>query len=460
MTGTPGGRAAANWIAARFEAAGLSPGGDDGTFLRGLADDVVVEVILEEDNEISFTGLSDVGELRVTEDFVPFPFSDNASAEASIVFAGYGITAPDLEYDDYEGIDVEGKIVLVLRHEPQQKDPESVFNGTANTRHAFFKAKAKNAAAHGAVGMILFTGPGSRQHRSDELFPPNVMQTIGGAGLVAVHVKKEVGEALLEQSDIDPDEWIDAVDEDLEPRSKALAPGVTARLSVFIGTITTPADNVIGILPGTDPQAGAVILGAHYDHLGFGNGSSMAPSRIGEIHNGADDNASGTAALVELARVFGAIGPTRRTLVFAAFTGEELGLHGSKDMVSSDEPVPMDRVQIMINMDMIGRLGDKNLFLGGVGSADGLDEVVNRAVENSTLTVSSSTDTDMESRSDHDSFKTAGVPFLFLFTGLHSDYHRPGDDWDKIDPEGLAEITRMVYRIASELAEQDEQLRP
>ena len=180
MTGAPGGRAAANWIASRFEAAGLSPGGDDGTFLRGLANDVVVEVILEEDNEISFSGLSGAGSsevdgLLVEDDFVPFPFSDNASAEASIVFAGYGITAPDLEYDDYEGIDVEGKIVLILRHEPQQNDPESVFDGTANTRHAFFKTKAKNAAAHGAVGMILFTGPGSRQYRSDELFPPNVM---------------------------------------------------------------------------------------------------------------------------------------------------------------------------------------------------------------------------------------------------------------------------------------------
>lgn len=461
MTGSPGGKAAADWIAARFEAAGLSPGGNDGTFLRRLADDVVVEVIVQGGNEVAFTGHSDVGELRVKDDFAPFPFSENGSVEGSMVFAGYGITAPDLEYDDYEGIDVEGKVVLILRHEPQQKDEESVFNGTANTRHALFTAKAKNAAAHGAVGMILFTGPGSRQYRRDRLVFPHVMEKIRGIDLVAVQVKNEVGEALLEQAGIDVEEWVEAVDDDLEPRSKDLDPGITATLSVFIDRITTPADNVIGVLPGTDPDAGAVILGAHYDHLGFGNRSSMAAGRIGEIHNGADDNASGTAGLVELARVFAALGPTRRTLVFAAFTGEELGLHGSEDMASSIEPVPMDQVQIMINMDMIGRLDDKSVYVGGLDSAEGLDELVNRAVENSTLTISASADTrqERESQSDHDSFRAVRVPYLFFFSGLHTDYHEPGDDWNKIDRDGITEITRMVYTVASELADRDERLK-
>ena len=212
-----------------------------------------------------------------------------------------------------------------------------------------------------------------------------------------------------------------------------------------------PTANVIGILPGTDPRLRneAVVIGAHYDHLGRGGRSSRAPDQGDAIHHGADDNASGTAAVLALARAFAAAGGTPRTLVFAAFAGEELGLLGSAHY-ATHPAWPIDKTALMLNLDMIGRLRGGRLYVGGVDSGQGLRDLVIDAARELPLAVQPRGDP--WSASDHSSFYRAGRPVLFFFTGLHADYHRPSDTWDKINAAGLASVTALAARVVSRVA--------
>ncbi len=454
MTGTPGAEASARYIAWHFRDAGLRPAGDDGTYYQAY--DATIGVRLGDDNTLAVNGVDGVsGDLSVGEDFVPFGFSESGTVDVPVVFAGYGITDDEAGYDDYADVDVKGKAVLALRHEPQQDDSTSVFNGTSWTQHALFRSKAVNAREHGAVALLVFTGPLSGGYEKDKLTRLDGAEGIGGGNLLAVHVKHAVGEAMLDQAGVDVREWGKEVDGDLKPRSFAFDPSITVKLTVSVHKDRRPTANVVGILPGTDPGAGAVILGAHYDHLGRGNSSSLAPDEIGEIHNGADDNASGTAALMELARVFAAAGAPRRTLVFAAFSGEELGLLGSAHM-ASNPPVPLETVQAMINMDMVGRPKDGKITVGGIGTSPVFKSVIAEASEGSLLKVGTSKSG--YGASDHTSFYVKDVPVLFFFSGLHADYHKPSDDWEKIDPQGIAEVTRVVYRTTAELADREDRI--
>jgi hypothetical protein len=212
-----------------------------------------------------------------------------------------------------------------------------------------------------------------------------------------------------------------------------------------------PTANVIGILPGTDPRlrSEAVVIAGHYDHLGRGGQGSRTPDRVDAIHHGADDNASGTAAVLTLARAFAAAGGTPRTLVFAAFAGEELGLLGSAHY-AKHPAWPLDKTALMLNLDMVGRLRSGWLYVGGVDSGKGLRDLVTDAARELPLTVQLRGDP--ESSSDHSSFYRAGRPVLFFFTGLHEDYHRPSDTWEKINGDGLASVTALAARVESAVA--------
>jgi hypothetical protein len=212
-----------------------------------------------------------------------------------------------------------------------------------------------------------------------------------------------------------------------------------------------PTANVIGILPGIDPRLRneAVVIGAHYDHLGRGGRGSEIPAPGEPIHHGADDNGSGTAAVLALARAFAATGGTPRTLVFATFSGEELGLLGSAHY-AKHPAWPLEKTALMLNLDMVGRLRSGRLYVGGVDSGKGLRELVTDAARELPLTVQLRGDP--ESSSDHSSFYRAGRPVLFFFTGLHEDYHRPSDTWEKINAEGLASVTALAARVVSAVA--------
>jgi len=448
FTGSPGCEAAGAWVAERFAGCGLEPAGDDGTWFQNFQATVGVK-IAESGNAMEVRGIGDAGAgLAVERDFVPFGFSGTGEADAEVVFAGYGITAGELDYDDYAGLDVSGKVVLLLRHEPQQNDPKSRFNGTSWSRHAWFRTKALNAQAHGAAAVLVFTGPLSEGYLGDRLTPLSGSEGTEGADIPALHVGNRLGEAMLASAGIDAEAWMRRVDETLTPDSRALPDSVTARVAVELDRDRRATTNVVGILRGADPAAGAVVLGAHYDHLGRGEEVRSLGAR-GKIHNGADDNASGTAALVELARVFAAGPRPLRSLVFVAFSGEELGLLGSREFTARP-PLPLGGVQAMINLDMVGRADKDTVYVEGTGTSPAFPDLVDHLREGAGLGISTSEIA--PGPSDHVSFADRDVPVLFFFTGMHENYHRPSDDWGRIDLPGLREVTALVYRATLDLA--------
>jgi peptidase M28-like protein/PDZ domain-containing protein/PA domain-containing protein len=448
MTGSPGCEASAQWIAAHFRQYGLEPGGDNGTYFQPYMAEVGVGY--GPGNALRLAGVAGLDTLTMDKDFRPLATSENGSLDSGIVFAGYGMSVPELGYDDYKGLDVTGKVVIVLRHQPQQPDTASAFTKLDPATFTAIRAKVKLAKTHGAAAVLFVTGPESPDAAADELLTPRWKEAVGGSGILAIHLKRRVAQAILSAGGIDLDQWVAENDRTKAPHSVALAEAIRATMSVEVKKDRRQTANVVGILRGTDPAAGAIVLGAHYDHLGRGNESSLAPSLIGQIHNGADDNASGTSGLIELARVMSKDPHPKRTLVFAAFSGEEVGLLGSQHMVNEDPPVPLDKMEAMLNMDMIGRPKNHRLLVGGVGTSPGFAAVLERADKGRALTIEPSKG--VASASDHEEFYQKGIPILFFFSGLHEDYHKPSDDWQKIDRDGIAEATRIVWSTAMDLA--------
>jgi len=446
MTGSPGCEASARWIAAHFRQYGLEPGGEQSTYFQNFSAEVGIG--FGSDNALELTGVPGFDSPTMDKDFRPLASSVNGSKSGQLVFVGYGITVPSLNYDDYAGVDATGKFVIVLRHQPLQADTSSAFSKLDPSTYVSIRAKLKNAKSHGALGMIFVTGPGSPQSETDKLLAPRWREAIGGAGLLAVHVQRNLAEAILSAGGVNLNQWVADVDKSQKPNSVALGEKIEAKVSVEVKKEERQTANVIGILRGTDPSAKAIVLGAHYDHLGRGNESSLAPSQIGKIHNGADDNASGTSGLIELARVLSAGPRLKRTLIFAAFSGEEVGLLGSKFM-AEHPPVPLDQIDAMFNMDMIGRPKGGKVLIGGVGTSPGFASLLERAGQGRALKIEPSKG--VESASDHEEFYQKGVPVLFFFSGLHEDYHKPSDDWDKIDKNGIADITKIVWSATTEL---------
>jgi len=441
-TGSEGERLAARYLIEKFEAAGLEPGSAEGTFLQPFT--VAGRASLAGEPEVAL----EVGPwsrgLKAGEDFSPFGFSASGEVDAPLVFAGYGVTDPERGYDDYAGLDVEGKAVLVLRHEPREKEGIG--------EHSTFVRKAKNAAERGAVALLVVTDP--RHHAGDDSLLPFGSGGGGDAeGLVALHVRQSLVASLFELAGADLKAVQTAIDEDLAPRRVDLDARLRGRLEIERPTLHPK--NVVAKLPGRDPELAdeVLVIGAHYDHLGRGHaGSSLDPHGDGEIHNGADDNASGTAGLIELAQAFAEDRP-RRTVYFVAFSGEEMGLLGSQHFVEHP-PIDRERIVAMINLDMIGRLRDESLEVGGVGTSPGFDALVTGAAEAEGLRLSKNASG--YGPSDHASFYGAGIPVLFFFTGLHEVYHRPGDDPDTVNHDGMRRVLRTAFTCAEALANADE----
>ncbi len=434
--------------------------------------------------------------------------------QGRVAFVGYGITAPKIGYDDYAGLDVKGATVIVIRKEPGMGDPQSPFDGVKTTRHAFFATKIQNAVKHGAAGVMFVNDPASilqsvqnerskiaqEQQRKkriqtaiDELpagaknsrksfqqklaNADRMIASIEGGltraqrGLLDVaeaggspiknaipvmSIARDIADQMISQSSGRSLKTLEqAIDQSMKPSSFVL-PDVTASWQIELEPASATSSNVIGVLPGRGPLAEqTVVIGAHYDHVGLGGFGSLAPGTIA-VHNGADDNASGTAAmlgaasiLVETLKEFS----SHRRIVFIAFTGEERGLLGSKYYV--DHPLfPNESTVSMINLDMVGRLRDNELTLYGTGSADALVEIIERA--NARYQFDLFKVETGYGPSDHQSFYKAGVPVIFFFTGLHNDYHRPTDDADKINYASTARITQMVGDVALQLAVRSE----
>jgi hypothetical protein len=371
--------------------------------------------------------------------------SASGEVEAPVVFAGYGVTAPEHDYDDYASVDVRGRIVLVLRYAPEAFGEKGW--------HATFVRKARNAASHGALAVLVVNGP--RHHREDKVVPFSLDVGAGeSASIPTVHLKREHAEAILRASGRTLQELQSVIDAALTPRSFAIE-GVEMALTVDVRRATVTVANVLGFLP---PKAGSgpsrpptsehLVIGAHYDHLGLGENGSRDRRSRGLVHNGADDNASGVAGVLELARVFSLEGDRPRGILFAAFAGEELGLKGSYHY-TNHPALPLDNAVAMINLDMIGRLRHDLLYLGGIDRLPQLQGWIEGRLKEEGLALSGRFTAD--EASDHAPFIRAGVPSLFFFTGLHGDYHKPTDDLQFINIEGMERVLRASYRMSSDL---------
>jgi hypothetical protein len=447
---TTGIKLARDYIAREFTKYGLRPGSENGSFLQSF--DVTTGVKVVQPTELVAGGAP----LALNADWTPLGLSASGKVAGELVFAGYGITDKEYGYDDYDGIDAKGKIVLLLRYEPPPKDGRSPFRKAPHySRHATLRAKSTNALAHGAAGMILVdldhAGPDQK-----ELIATSGSLWRGGKSLVAAQVKRRVVARWLEPDGLSLASLKAKIDDAGSPASKAL-PGTQIALTVTLQEIRERTENVVAILPGSDARwkNEHIIIGAHYDHLGLGHYGVIDSSAEGKIHHGADDNASGTAVLLYVAEQLSRVEPKpARTIVFAAFSGEELGLFGSRHFVN-EPPLALDSARAMINLDMVGRLRHERVTVFGARSAKELSPIVTQEARRLGLQIQES---DAIGRSDNMSFYVKNIPTLHFFTGTHADYHRASDTWDKINYQGMSRISSLVVATARRLADTTEPL--
>lgn len=449
MSGTDGCKEAAKYIASSLYNSHLRPGVDGASWFQEF--EFTSGVTLGPDNRAEWITHGQSTPMKIDVDFVPVFFSPNVEVEGGLLFAGYGISASqDENYDDYADIDADGKVVIVLRGEPQTED-EAHFAGKRPTAFSDLRYKAFNAKKQGAVGMIIVTGPlDKRATEEDKLMGVGRSDVYGESAIPIIHMKREKIEEVMGFFSGDLKEMQRKMDEEIAPATLDMS-YVTAKIRTDLVKVYTKTENVVGILPGTEKPDEYIIIGAHYDHLGHGEGGTTLPSEELEklpmnerIHNGADDNASGTAGLLELAEYFGFSQANKRTLVFIAFGAEELGVLGSLHYVKNPV-VPLDNTVAMINMDMIGRVQNKVITLQGIGTAAEWPEILDAAGEGSPLTLKRFDDG--VGGSDYTSFYTAGIPVLNFFSGVHVDYHRPTDTADKINAEDAVEVLEVAKNI-------------
>lgn len=449
--GTPELDEAADYITTQFHALGLRPKGEDGTYFQTFP--ITTGAEFGPSNDIRIDGRK----LQIKEDFVPVPFSTTGTFEGPVVFVGYGITAPEYHYDDYAGIDVDGKAVVVFRHEPQELDPKSVFNGTNFTTHAAFISKAINAKQHGAKAIIFITDPNNHVPEPDKVGEATRGAETDDVGISSIHARREAVMELFKRAGQDLGVIQKEIDTKLQPHSFELATG-RVRIVTDIVRTRKPVRNIVGAIKGADPRLKDdwVVIGAHYDHLGLGSRNSLAPSQIGKIHHGADDNASGTAGVIELARLAAKNpGSFKRSVLFVAFAGEEIGLLGSSYFVNHPT-VPLANITGMINLDMIGRVKANRIFVEGVGTSPNLRPWLEDMDKFSGLRLDYSNSG--YGGSDHMSFTMKKIPVMFFFSGLHSDYHKPSDTADKINAHDAVRVLSLVYMMMEKVADAPQQL--
>lgn len=381
------------------------------------------------------------------DEFSPLDMSANASITAEAIFVGYGITAPEYGYDDYEGVELSGKIAVVLRGEPYDAEMhDAAFDDSAPSVHSSIQNKIMNARDHGAVGIVIVNDPrtyGRAGTREDKLI--TLSEAIPPDEIVAVQLRAESAPRLFGATSV-PTLQHD-IDTSKKPKSGLKLGEVT--LEVELERTRTATSNIVGRLPANPdgaPTDRALIVGAHYDHLGKGGSGSMRPGS-NAWHPGADDNASGVALMLELAEALAA-SPRAHDVYFVAFSAEESGILGSEHFVANP-PIATAQMIAMLNFDMVGRLREDKLTLTGVGTATQFLDLARRAQLGTALDLELSFEG--YSARDHMSFYVAEVPVLAFYTGMHPDYHTPDDTPDRINAEGIVEIAVYAHNIASEL---------
>jgi peptidase M28-like protein len=444
---------AGDYVAQQFKAVGLEPGQGAGEWFQPF--ELIAGLNVGRGNALSFEFQGKKINLVLGTSYYPLaaPGSENSPSvsldNVPLVFAGFGISLPDIGYDDYARMDVTGKAVLIFSHEPQERDPNSRLNGTRPMPQTTLQAKASLARSKGARALFVVADP---THRLDDALysvfkgDPDAEDV----GFPVLRVRRDEMQPLL-------DAWrletaARQIDTDLMPRSEVLR-GTTVHYVEQLSKNRRTVRNVIGVLPGSDPARAkeAIVIGAHYDHVGVGGHLSMSPERTGEIHNGADDNASGTASLIEMARV-AAEQRARfpRTLIFVAFAGEERGLLGSEHY-ALHPVIPMANTLAMLNLDMIGRARG-GVDVSGLEVSPSMEADFNAAAQAVGDGLAIARQGPGAGRSDDFNFSVRRVPAINFFTGFHGDYHRPTDDWDKIDPLGTKRVATLALEFAAHIA--------
>lgn len=497
---------AADYIEKEFKAAGLNVAAvSEGAFQKFT---INTGSELGPVNELKLSGPEGKTiPLTYDKDFRSCSFGGSGKFDAELVFCGYGIDAKDVKYNDYADLDVKDKVVIIMRRTPQQGDKNSPFAGAHGiSRYAALRYKVSTAFGKGAKAILFVNDYYSTQENKkeaqeleedaveelilatekweqskedqreevdrelkkalydvqqarkrlkeanfDELMKFGYAGSGDGRSIPIAHISIEACNQLFKAAGKPSLQELESeIDDDLKPESFAL-PEWKAKGEISVKQIRTEIKNVIGVLEGKGPHADeTIIIGAHYDHVGYGGEGSLAPEST-DVHNGADDNASGTVALIELARLLAARKtPLPRRLVFIAFTGEERGLIGSAHYVKN--PIfDIKNTVAMLNMDMVGRLTDDKLTVFGTGTAPRWKKLVEETAKAYDLKLSLKPEG--FGPSDHSSFYGKQIPVLHLFTGTHSDYHRPSDDWDKINIPGMERIIGFLEEIAVATAE-------
>ena len=446
LTGSKGADVAAKYIADEFKSYGLKPVGDQGGYFQKF--EFVSGVELGEVNTFAYTREGKAAKLELHKDFMPIWFSSSGSFGGEVVFVGYGISDPAKNLDDYEGLDVTGKAVMVFRNAPPS-DSAREFAQYASLRYKAFKAREK-----GAKALIVVTGP--EDSDVDDLLKLSYDNATGNAGLLSVNVTRKVADEFLAGSGSNVKELQQRLNATKKSSTLKLS-GVFVKITTTINEIRKDGLNVVGFLEGSDESLKnqIVIIGGHYDHLGLGGqgSGSVRPDTVA-VHYGADDNASGTAGVLELAQAFASKRQIlKRSILFIAFSGEELGALGSGYYVN--KPLfPLDQTVTMLNMDMIGRMKEKTLIVYGVGTSPGFEALATKYNKDSTFTLKLVRDG--FGPSDQASFYAKQIPVFHFFTDTHQDYHKPSDTYDRLNYPGAEKILKYIESMILELVSTNE----
>jgi Tol biopolymer transport system component len=455
MTGSKGEKASAEYIAKRFHDMGVMPFDEKSGYFQTFPFTAGVKIV-PHDNTLTVKVGNSMHILEVDTDFRPLAFSENATVEGPLAFAGYGLKTPSSSaYDSYGDFDVKGKVVLVLNYVPEgvAMDRRMELNMYSGARY-----KAMIAREKGAKALLFVNGPNSPN--AGALSKLGFDQSLAGSGIPVASISGKFADQLFKLHKQTLKEVQDALDVE-NPHAVGTFDftGATATLTVKIEREVADGRNVIGHLPASQKQdAPVVVIGAHYDHLGRGDANSLArKGEEGQIHNGADDNASGTATMLEIAHALSDMRGTHPDLfsydvVFAAWSGEELGIIGSSYFVDHP-PVAKERIAAYINFDMVGRVKDNTLIVQGVGSSDAWKGLVEK--DNVAIGFNVQLDEDPYLPTDVTAFYPKGIPVITFFSGNHEDYHRPTDDVETLNYDDMARVAKLVTNLTLDLMKRD-----
>jgi len=444
LAGTEGADLAADYIAEKFKEYGLIPIVENSSYFQQFS--FISGAELASHNEFTITCKNTIKNFVLSRDFLPLAFSKSGAASTELIFAGYGISAPEINYDDYNNLDTNNKIILILMHYPREQDENNPFRKLDFNIYGDLQYKISVAQSHGAAGAIIINDSSNHKEIEDELIGLNNITVLGSAGIPVIQVKRQPLFDFLKECNVDIENIEEKISKELKPFSQKLS-DAKAFIKVDLIKKESKTKNVIGAIKGDEDKY--IVIGAHYDHIGKGQIGDKDIKYQGKIHPGADDNASGISALLELSyRLAKSYKGKGKSIIFIAFSAEEMGIQGSTYFVNK-ELINLKDIFAMLNMDMVGRLRNNTLIIGGIETAEEFKSIISNIKTNLNFKFSA----DGYGPSDHSAFYNKKIPVLFFFTGAHLDHHKPSDTLENINIEGVKLIVDFLEKIVSKLNE-------